>query len=353
MDQPSAGHDVIVIGASAGGYEALNMILGGLPADLPASILIVLHVGATSHLAQLLNGASKLPVKSAESGETIKRGIVYVAGPGAHLLIHDSHILLRRGPRENFARPAADPLFRSAAITFGGRVIGVILSGGLNDGTAGLLAIKRCGGLTVVQGPADAAVDDMPRSALRHVTVDHVCSAAEMAKLLARLTLEPAGRTHPAPFTMRLETAIAAQEPTSMEIEDKLGKTSPFTCPECHGALWEIEDDSMLRYRCHIGHAFTAETVLSGYAEEIERMASNLLRSQQERAAFVRRMAGQERALQREDLARQLELRAKEYDEGASLLRKLIQSIGEQPDAGVERKGAMPANDVEEGEESQ
>jgi two-component system, chemotaxis family, protein-glutamate methylesterase/glutaminase len=167
MNEPSAGHDIIVVGASAGGYEALSLILGNLPADLSASILIVLHVGAASHLAQLLDRVSKLPVKAAENGETIKRGVVYVAGPGAHLLLHDSHILLRRGPRENFARPAADPLFRSAAITFGGRVIGVILSGALNDGTAGLLAIKRCGGLALVQDPADAAVDDMPQSALR------------------------------------------------------------------------------------------------------------------------------------------------------------------------------------------
>src|SRR5918992_1352569 len=169
MERRSLFHDIIVIGASAGGVEPLKRLIGGLRADLPASVFIVLHIGASSHLADILDRSGPLLVTQAKSGEPIKPSRAYVAAPGAHLLLHDSHLMLRRGPRENFARPAIDPLFRSAAATFGARVIGVVLSGGLNDGTAGLRAIKRCGGLAVIQDPDEAAVPEMPESARRHV----------------------------------------------------------------------------------------------------------------------------------------------------------------------------------------
>src|SRR5262249_38118216 len=147
----SHGHDIIVIGASSGGVDALRKLVSELPADLPASIFVVLHVGVESHLAAILDKQSRMPVVEAETGTELEQGRIYVAGSGKHLLLHDNHILLSRGPRENMARPAIDPLFRSAAATFGGRVIGVVLTGGLNDGTSGLHAIKRCGGLAVAQ----------------------------------------------------------------------------------------------------------------------------------------------------------------------------------------------------------
>ena len=186
-------HRIIAIGASAGGLKPLERLLADLPADLPASVFVVLHIGASSHLTHILGRSSALPVEAAHSGTRIELGRVYVAVPGLHLLVHDSHILLRRGPRENSARPAIDPLFRTAAITYGGAVIGVVLSGALNDGTAGLNAIKRCGGLAVVQDPSDAAVPSMPASALRNVDVDHIAPASHLAVLLAR-TRAPAGR---------------------------------------------------------------------------------------------------------------------------------------------------------------
>src|SRR6185437_4468707 len=253
-------HDLIVIGASAGGVEALKRLLRGFRRDLPACILIVEHVGPTSVLGSILDRAGPLPVRQAEGGERIAPGRAYVAAPGAHLLIHDGHLMLRRGPRENLSRPAIDPLFRSAAIVYGGRVVGVVLSGALNDGTAGLRAIKRCGGLAVIQDPADAAVPDMPASARRHVDIDHVAPAAEMAALLTRLAAEPAAPTPEIPMDIRLEAAIAAQELSGMKTEDELGTLAPFSCPECHGTLWEIADDPVLRYRCHVGHVLTAET---------------------------------------------------------------------------------------------
>jgi two-component system chemotaxis response regulator CheB len=319
------GHDIITIGASSGGLDALRVLVQNLPRKLPAAIFIVMHVGVRSHLSEILHQLCALPVIPAESGARIRPGAVYVATPGRHLLIHDGHILLRRGPRENMARPAIDPLFRTAAASFGGRVIGVVLSGALNDGTAGLGAIKRCGGLAVVQDPADASVPSMPQSALRRISIDHVASAGDMGGLLDRLSRGPAGPSPEIPTDIRLEATLAAQEKGTMELEEKLGELSPFTCPECNGTLWQINDSSMLRFRCHVGHAFTAEAVLSGRAAEVDKMLEGLVRSHQERAALVRRMAEQERSLQNERLARMFDDRANEYEEDAEVVRRLVQ----------------------------
>jgi two-component system, chemotaxis family, protein-glutamate methylesterase/glutaminase len=325
----SRGHDIIAVGASSGGLDALRALVQGLPKDLPASIFIVMHVGIRSHLSEILQKLSTLPVVSAESGERFRPGNIYVARPGKHLLIHNGHILLRRGPRENMARPAVDPLFRTAAATCGGRVIGVVLSGALNDGTAGLMAVKRCGGLAVVQDPADASVPCMPQSALRRVPIDHVARAQDMGALLDRLSREPEGVTPEIPLDIRLEATLAAQEKGSMELEEKLGELSPFTCPECNGTLWEIKDGSILRYRCHVGHAYTAEAVLTARTAEVEKMLEGLVRSHQERAALVRRMAEQERNLQNDRLARMFEDRAKEYEEDAQVVQRMAHHLDE------------------------
>lgn len=322
-------HHVVVIGASAGGLQPLQTILHGLPPDLPASVFIVLHVGATSHLAAILGQASALPVSAAVQGEVIRPGHVYVAVPGLHLLIHNSHLLLRRGPRENFSRPAIDPLFRSAACTFGGAVIGVVLSGALNDGAAGLRAIKRCGGIAVVQDPVEAMVPSMPTSAQRYASIDHVATSTDMAGLLTRLVHKPAAPTPDIPADIRLETAIAAQELAGMKAEDALGKPSRFTCPECHGTLWEIEDGNLLRFRCHVGHAYTGEAVLSAQGQETEKMLWNLMRMHHERAELARRMAQREDERHQPALAIQLRQRAEDYDQDAELLRQLLRDPGE------------------------
>lgn len=333
-----AARDIIVIGGSGGGLEALRTLVRDLPPDLPAAVFVVLHMGASSHLAQILTRSGPLPTVPAVSGERFEPGKIYVAVPGCHLLLHDGHILLRRGPRENLSRPAIDPLFRSAAASFGGRVIGVVLSGALADGTAGLRAIKRCGGLAVAQDPADALVSSMPRSALRHVDVDHVCRIDDMARLLAKLARQPAGPTPDIPLDIRVEAAIAAQELVDMRADDMLGTPSRFSCPECHGALWEIEDGSMLRYRCHVGHAFAADAVLASQGDEIDRLLGTLLRSHQERAALAHRMAKHERAKERQTLAENLERRARDYEHDVEIMKKLLRSgevaSGEAPDGG-------------------
>lgn len=317
---------IIVIGASAGGVEALKRLVSKLPTDLPAAVFIVLHVGQTSYLPEILDRIGPLRASKAKSGEQYKEGHIYVAPPGLHLLLHDGHMLLRRGPRENLARPAIDPLFRSAACSFGARVIGVLLSGSLSDGTAGLRAIKAVGGVVAVQDPHDAAVPDMVQSAMRHVEIDHCVPIAEMGRLLGRLAAEPAGESYPAPPGVRLEAAIAAQEHSSMKDEDRLGELSVFVCPECHGPLWEIEDGDMLRYRCHTGHAFTSEAMLEAQSEETDHILWSLLRSHQQRAKFARRMADREKELNRMDLAARLEERFKEYEADAEVIERILES---------------------------
>ena len=231
-----ATRDIIVIGGSGGALEALRTVVRKFEPDLPAAVFVVLHVGARSHLVPILAKAGPLPVVAAVSGERFERGKIYVSVPGFHLLLHDGHMLLRRGPRENLARPAVDALFRSAAATFGGRVIGVILSGALTDGTAGLRAIKRCGGLAVVQDPDDALVagDAAQRAApcrrrpcLRRSPKSPGCSR--------RLAREPAGPTPEVPFEIRLEAAIAAQELADMRVDDVLGSLPASPAPNATG----------------------------------------------------------------------------------------------------------------------
>jgi two-component system chemotaxis response regulator CheB len=337
--------DVIVIGGSSGALEALRQLLSILPIDLPAAVFVVLHLGPASILPSVLGRDSALPVVAAQSGAAFEPGTVYVGVPGVHLLLHDDHILLRRGPRENYSRPAVDALFRSAGASCGARVTGVVLSGGLSDGTVGLRAIKRCGGVAVVQDPEEALVSSMPRNALCNVDVDYVRKIDEMPALLARLAHEPAGPSPEVPIDIRLEAAIAAQELADMKVDEVLGKISPFTCPECHGALWEIHDGPMLRFRCHVGHAFTADAVVAAQGDEIERMLGTLQRAHQERAALVRKMANQERAEKRHNLADQLEARAREYEDDARLVLGLMRNGFSEPEGDMsDSKGTMKGN---------
>jgi two-component system chemotaxis response regulator CheB len=316
--------DIIVIGLSAGGLTPLRQILADLPGDLQAAIFVVQHTGATSYLAEILDYRSGLPVQHARNGAPVVFGQVTVAVPDHHLLLHDGHLLLRRGPRENLSRPAIDPLFRSAAASYGGRVIGVVLSGILNDGTAGLRAIKRCGGVTLVQSPEDAAYPDMPNSALHHVAIDHIAPADKLGALLVHLVDQPAGPTPAIPFDVRLEATIAAQEVRGMEVEDKLGRPSRFTCPECHGALWEIDDGRLMRFRCHVGHAFTADAVLHAQAAQAEELLWNLLRTHRERAALAHRLATEALAAGHEANARDFAERAGRYAEDADIINEML-----------------------------
>jgi two-component system, chemotaxis family, protein-glutamate methylesterase/glutaminase len=214
--------DVVVVGASAGGIEALTTLVRGVPADLPAAVLVVIHIWpyAKSSLPQLLSRAGALPAAHARDGEPIEHGHIYVAPPDHHLLIRDGRIELTRGPRENDTRPAVDPLFRSAAHAYGKRVIGVILSGALYDGTIGLMAVKARGGVAIVQDPEDAAVGGMPRSALKHVAADYVLPVSEMAAVLTRLIQQPAMEERAAPGDEAATTVAASRQDNRTEREN-------------------------------------------------------------------------------------------------------------------------------------
>jgi two-component system chemotaxis response regulator CheB len=286
--------------------------------------LVALHLAAGVSLKKILEGCSSLPIKEAMSGERLQLGQVYLAVPDAHLLVHDQHVLVRRGPRENMSRPAIDPLFRSAACALGSRVIGVLLSGYLNDGSAGLAAIKTCGGLAVVQNPHDADVPVMPQHALETVAVDHCVPGREIAGLLSELVQEPSGMTPPIPSELQLEVAIAAQEAAGMDINDKLGERSPFTCPDCDGVLWQVEDDQVLRFRCHIGHAVTAEAMLELKASSADAILLRLLRTHEERAGLARKMAARAGGPHRQATADAFRRRAMGYEEDASIVRDLL-----------------------------
>jgi two-component system chemotaxis response regulator CheB len=316
--------DIIVIGASAGGLDAIRTLLGALPPDLTAAIFIVIHRGPSEPnlLADILGAASRLPVVTAVEEQIHRHGTVFLAPADRHLLVGRNHVHVRRGPRENRARPAIDPLFRSAAVHCSTRVIAVVLSGMLDDGTAGLLAVKNCGGLAIVQEPSDALYPEMPLSAIQHVTVDHVLPVQGMAELLVELTAVPRPPAVEPPENVRMEAMIPA-----LEIGDTAGKfgvPTPLTCPDCHGTIYEIEEGGLLRYRCHTGHAFTLESMRASQTEAWERALYGGLRAQEEQAHLARRVAASFR--QRGDArgASALELRALSYEEGADTLRRLL-----------------------------
>lgn len=294
-----AGRDIVVVGASAGGVEALRKFIGALPADFPGSVFIVLHVwGDTkSMLAPILQRTTPLAVREPVDNEPIARGTVYVARPDLHMMIESDHIVIVRGPRENHARPAINPLFRSAAATFGPRVIGLILTGTLDDGSAGLWAVKRCGGIAIVQSDAD--FPDMPQNAREQVAIDHAIPLAEMAGLVNQLAREPVSLAlaPEVPPAIQINNA-AAQMKTNAEIKmDDIGQRSIYSCPECNGPLWEVDEGGQPQFRCHVGHAFSSGALRNGQQLVIEQSIWSALRALKESATLDERLAERTTAL--------------------------------------------------------
>jgi two-component system chemotaxis response regulator CheB len=319
-------HGIVVVGASAGGVEALVELAASLPGDLSAAVFVVLHLPATgtSALPEILRRHGPLPAAHVRDGEPIQPGRIYVAPPDHHVLVRTGHVHLSRGPRENGHRPAIDPLFRSAAREYAARVIGVVLSGALDDGTAGLLAIKSRGGIAVVQNPEDALYPGMPGNALEHAQVDHVLAAASMGKLLTRLLANLAEPpADPAPTGMRVEVEM---EGFSMEAFEghHPGRPSGFSCPDCHGVLWQIKDGGLERYRCRVGHAWSPESLLTQQSEALEAALWVALRSLEERAALARRLAEPARRRGHAITATRFEEQAAEAQQAARLVRDLL-----------------------------
>jgi two-component system, chemotaxis family, protein-glutamate methylesterase/glutaminase len=319
-----ARHDIVVVGASAGGVEALRRMIARVAEDLDATIFVVLHLPANAHsaLPQILERAGPLPVRHATDGEAPDRGVVYVAPPNAHLLLHDGRMALLHGPTENGHRPAIDPLFRSAASAYGPRVIGVILSGALDDGTAGLLAVSRSGGLTMVQSPEEALYPSMPKSALDAVPVDIVGDADELGERLAELV------HHPSPG-MRFRSENAGGDYAERALEgggalEMRGRPSRFTCPDCGGSLWDSLDEGEAKFRCRVGHSWTAAALLNEQADTLEQALWTALRALAERADLARRMRDDAQQKQRTYAVRILGLQLKELEEKAEVIREVL-----------------------------
>jgi two-component system, chemotaxis family, protein-glutamate methylesterase/glutaminase len=316
---------VVVIGTSAGGLQALKALLASLPADLNAFVLAVIHIAPSSPglLPDLLSKAGQLHCVHPSQGEMLQRGRFYLAPPDRHMLVEaQGTIRLSHGPRENRARPAVDPLFRSAALAFGPEAIGVILTGNLDDGTAGLLAVKRSGGTTVIQDPADAAAPSMPRSAARHVEIDHKVPLSKLAPLLVSLCKErPRAERRVMPDRLRIETEIAADETATLADLAKIGDPSIITCPDCHGTLLKIRDEHLLRFRCHTGHAFTAESLRAALNETTEDTIWSAVRALQEGAMLLGHLAQHARDAGQLDEASSLDREAQDKLEQAALVR--------------------------------
>jgi two-component system, chemotaxis family, protein-glutamate methylesterase/glutaminase len=321
-----SNRDIIVIGGSAGATAPLKQILSRLPPDLPAAVLIVLHIPAQGIgiLSTVASSAGPLPVRQAENGMKIEPGQVYLAAPDHHLLLSEDRVFLGRGPRENMVRPAIDALFRSAAINYGPRVIGVLLSGLLSDGSAGLNAIKRCGGISVVQAPSDAIADEMPRSALEATIIDLCVPGAGMGDVLSDLVREAPGAALPIPPEIRLEVEIAAGERIGSDNLLSMADPAALTCPACGGVLSEVRESRPMRFRCQVGHAFTGDVLAKEQEGRVDEALRVALRIIEERAELVQRMAADGRRSGRPAVAEMYQARAAEYREYADMIRRVV-----------------------------
>ena len=321
--------DIIVIGSSMGGIDALSSLVATLPADLPASVLIAQHVSEQSPglLADILHRRGALRAVAAEDGMPLERGYIYVAPPDRHLLATASGVRVVFGARENRCRPAIDPLFRTAAVHFRSRVIGVILTGLLSDGAAGLYAVCRCGGIAVVQSPDDAAYPEMPRRALERVNDALVTPLADLGGLLDRLSRQPAPPAPEVPEALRIEARLTERTMGAEDREEVPGTPTEFTCPECSGAIKAIEEDGQRRYRCRVGHAYSADDLLLEKTRALEDTLWMALQTLEERAAMLATMARED---ERRGFARNASgyaARARETGDHAQRLRELLKSL--------------------------
>jgi len=321
---------IIVIGASNGAGGALEALVAGLPANLAAAVLVVRHLPPHGFnlLADLLDAAGPLPASLARNGVALEAGRVVVAPVDQHLLVEADCIRLSRGPHENRTRPAIDPLFRSAALSHGPRAIGVLLSGLLDDGSAGLMALKQSGGVAVVQDPADARCPDMPRNALSYVDADHCIPAAEMGPLLARLV---AAEPPPPPADLNPQLVTGWQREIDIlrfgsgDLPPPKGydEAVPASCPACGGPLWQMED-GMPRYRCHTGHGYTSRHLVAGLGAAAEESLWAALRVLEERARMLHRIAKHDAERGFEGSERAYRERADEAERHVASLRRLL-----------------------------
>jgi len=323
--------DILAIGTSAGGFDALRTLAAEFPHDLNASVLVVIHLssGFNSALDAILSQPGRLQASFAQDGEALERRHIYIAPPETHLLVEGDRLRLGRGPRENYARPAIDPLFRSTALCCGPRAIGAVLTGTLGDGASGLQALKQCGGITVVQDPTDAAFPEMPENALRRTKADHVVGLKGMPALLQKLVSQPVGTPVSVPEGLKYEVEIARDGRANMETMDRIGRRSVLACPDCHGVMWEIDEGDLIRYRCHVGHAYTAELMSLALDDNLRRAIGSALRALDERVALAQKLATQASQSGRQALAESWTRRVQEVEDEADLIRASVRRLDE------------------------
>jgi two-component system chemotaxis response regulator CheB len=329
--------NIVVIGASSGGFQVLKELVSGLSADLPAAIFIVWHLPAEGRgiLPDVFAKLTTWPVSHARDGEPIEHSRIYIAPPDRHMLIEEGRVRVTRGPKENRFRPAVDPLFRSAAFHYGPDVIGMILSGALDDGTSGLWTVKHRGGITIVQDPNDAEVPSMPENAIREVAVDYTVPVAAMPNLLAGLLKNKTTelRTKPAVRAddresrqLQVEIGIATQDVPLETVIMDFGELTPYTCPDCHGVLSALRDGATTRFRCHTGHAFTADSLLETVTEDVENSLWNAVRGVDESVILLNHMGDHFAEINQPRLAALFFRKAKEAQQRNDLIRRAVLS---------------------------
>jgi two-component system chemotaxis response regulator CheB len=322
--------DIIVVGASAGGLATFETLVSQLPSNFPAAIFIVWHISPDypSLLPQILARVASLPVAHAVDKEPIKTGRIYVAPPAHHLLVELGVVRLSRGPKENRFRPAVDVLFRSAARSYGRRVIGVVLSGSLDDGAAGLYAVKERGGIAVVQDPSDALHSSMPKAAMKAVTVDYCVPIIEMGALLAHLVNKAILQQEENSVSEKMDIEVGvAQQDNALELGImKLGNLSPFTCPECHGVLLQLKEGNLIRFRCHTGHAYSLNALLAEVTQSIEESLWDGIRTIEASEILMTHTAKHLRDMNEHEAADLLLQKAEDAKRRANLVRQAVMS---------------------------
>lgn len=335
-DTRTAPPKVVVVGASAGGVEALRTLVADLPADFPACILVTLHVPSSgmSALPVILSRGGALPAEHAREGSPLTPGRILVAPPDHHLIVLSESVTLSRGPRENGHRPAVDVLFRSAARAHDGNVIAVVLSGALDDGAAGMVAVTRRGGTGIVQDFDDALHDSMPRAAQAAAGVERIVPAKELSALLGELVRQPPSLHTPQPEKLLdMETAMAELDPTAMHDHDRPGTPSGFGCPDCHGALFEINEGGLARYRCRVGHAWSPESLIAQQSLALEGALWMALRGLEEKATLNRDLGDRAASSGHPLTAGRFHSSATEALAAAELVRGLIGDLGALTDS--------------------
>ena len=330
-------HFLVVIGASAGGTQPLIELVSRLPADFPAAVCIATHIPAyaPSHLPEILSHAGPLPAVHPMDGDPLEPGCIYCAPPDHHLLIEDGRHQVTKGHKENRARPAIDPLFRSAAYSEGPGIIGVVLSGMLDDGTSGLWTIARFGGTTVIQDPREAEFNSMPQSALDQVRIDHVTSIQDLAELLQHLVSQPPQDQLPLAVTeaerarVGIEISIARRDNAFRKGVMDFGKVTPQTCPECGGVLVQIKEGGFTRYRCHTGHAYTGDTLLVSVTENVEETLWKTMRVLEEASMLLENTGQELEATGQSRLAAAYERKAREIEQRTRLIFEQVQDSEE------------------------